>query len=242
MEGAQQWDIDFSFGIDEVQAEHVGAALPSSTAYLASARDGKGSASITVKPTQRDIRLTLSTTDGESDTIVDDVAAEIRQVKFMVTEKAQSYVAKIRIYGLTPEDGAMILANLGNPVSVFVDQMQIEMEFDGAPIGAVVTGSNGLEDVYGVLTQKRGDKYVIDDFGLLHTVDSVGASINLGPADIARALSDYADVSRGQGMTPSWKYIIQALGVCGIDDGVSDEVIKNAFGWQLPPEAGTVNG
>ena len=79
-EGTQQWDIDFVFGVDEVQARHVEPALPSSSSYLATARDGKGSATITIKPTQRDIRLSLSTTDGESDTVMDDVAAEIRQI------------------------------------------------------------------------------------------------------------------------------------------------------------------
>lgn len=242
-EGTQQWDIDIAFGVDEVQAKHVEPALPSSSSYLATARDGKGSATITIKPTQRDIRLTLASTDGDSDVLMDDVAAEIRQIKLTLTEKAQSYVARLRVYGLSPESGARVLSHLGKPVTLYVDQIQLELDYGiSAPIGSVVTGSNGMEDVYGILAQKRGDQFIIDDFGVLHTVDAINASIMISASDLSKAETEYANSTRMQGFAPSWKHLMNGLGVHGVDDGITDAVIAFAIEWHLPPEVGTSNG
>ena len=73
-EGAQQWDLDLASGVVESDAEHVAPALPQVGEYLARARDGRGSAQLTVKPTDRDVRVSLHTSDG--DAVLLNVAAE----------------------------------------------------------------------------------------------------------------------------------------------------------------------
>jgi hypothetical protein len=238
-DGAQQWDIDLVFAVDEVQADHVEGALPQAGEYLARARDGKGSATITIKPTDRDVRLTLRDTDGE--VVLEDVAAEVRQIKMALTEKAQAYTARLRLYGMRPDQGAQLLAYLGGALQLHTQPAQLSMDFGtDAPLGALVTGSDGMEDVFGVLYQKRGESYVIDDFGVLHTVGELTASIPLGPdgQDVAQR---YADQVRADDGSPTWRDLVAAMAATGCDR-MTDEVVEHALHLRLPPEAGVAHG
>jgi len=240
-EGAQQWDVDAVFGVDEVQADHVDGALPQAGEYLARARDGKASATITIKPSQRDVRLTMRTTGDDPQPVLQDTAAEIRHLKLALTEKAQAYTARLRLYGLTPDQGAALLRCLGKPVELQVEPLQLDMDFGtDAPLGAVVSGHDGMDDVFGVLKQKRGAQYVLDDFGVLHTIGGITAALDLGDGAAPQAAT-FAQRVRDNGGDPSWRTLVAAMGAAGADS-LTDAVIDHAVSMHLPPEAGVVNG
>jgi hypothetical protein len=241
-EGTHQWDIDAVFFVDEVQAAHVDGALPQASEYLARARDKKGSATITIKPAQRDVRLSLTTTTTDDPQLVlGDVAAEIRHIKLAVTEKAQAYTARLRLYGLTPDQGAGLLACLGQPVEFQVQPAQLSLDLgDSAPLGAVVSGSDGANDVFGVLQQRRGEQYIVDDFGVLHTVGAINAALDLGDIDLGVA-DRYAQQVRDAGGAPSWRALVAAMGATGLHT-LDDEVMLAAVAMHLPPEPGVMNG
>ena len=68
--------------------------MPKAAEHLARARSGKAATTITIKPGDRDVLLTLQ--DGLGDPVLLAVPAEVRQVRLTLTDKAQAYVARVR--------------------------------------------------------------------------------------------------------------------------------------------------
>lgn len=234
-QGTQQWDLDLTSGVVEADAEHVAPALPQVTEYLARARDGQGSAQVTVKPTQRDLRLQLYDSDGGA--VLLEASAEIRHLRMHLTEKAQTYTARLRVYGLTPEQGAALVRQLGQPLQVHAAPLQQAFEFDGPALGSLVTGDNSGEDVYGILTRRTDAGLVIDNFGLVHTVPTTKAAIVLAEGWEAKA-EQYAQAVRDGGGAPTWRSVIAALAAVGDGTTLDDAVVEQALAYHLPPEAG----
>ena len=235
-EGTHQWDIDLVAGVDEAGADHVAPALPQVGEYLARARDGQGSAQITIKPTSRDLRLTLHTSDGTE--VAKDVAAEIRHLRMHLTEKAQNYVARLRLHGLEPAVGAALVSSLGKPLQVTAEPTQQALDFDGVPLGSLVTArtENGT-DVFGLLLKRTTAGLVVDNFGVLYTVSRVNAAITLADGWPPFA-EGYEDNANRAGTTPDWRDLVTALAAVGDGTTLDQAVVDNALG--IPPEA--VNG
>lgn len=233
-EGAHQWDIDLVFGVDEEAAEHVAGGLPGVNDHLASAKDGQGSAQITIKPTTRDIRLTLMRGDL---IVAEDVAAEIRHLRMHLTKKAQNYVARLRLHGIPNEVSAQLVAALGKPVQVHVTPSQLSMDF-AAKLGQVVSANVDGEDIFGVLRKRTKDGMVIDNFGLIHTVDKITAAIQL-EGDWELAAKVYAKSVKNAGGAPTWRDLISALAEVGDGATVTSAVVGHALKqYDLPAEAG----
>jgi hypothetical protein len=235
----QAWDLDIAFTVDDGEAEQVEGVVPQVGEHLARARSGKAATSITIKPGDRDVLLTLQ--DGLGDPVLLAVPAEVRQVRLTLTDKAQAYVARVRVQGLNPEQGAGLLAMLGGAVGVYVQPAQMELTFDEpAKLGTVVSGSDGHKDVFGLLVNRKGDSYVIEDFDVLHTVPHLSANIDLDEREHEHVAAYVAEV-RAMNAAPSWRCIVQALA----EDGggrVTAKVAKLAASYHLPPEAGAAHG
>lgn len=231
-EGTIQWDIDLVSGVDEVQAGHMAGPMPNAMELYARARDGKASATVTIRPTARDIRLTLVGDDGD---VLKDVRAEIRHLKMTLTEKAQVSVARLRLFGLTTEQSAGLLAYLGKPMGVASVPIQQSFDFATVEIGSVVTANDGINDLYGVLTQRHDDHLVIDDFGVLHTVTALNAVVVLadGWQDHAGTYQNAVDEVKG---APSWRYLMSALAEVGVDNTLDEAVTTKALEYHLPIE------
>jgi hypothetical protein len=240
-EGTQQWDLDLVSGVAEDDAQHVAPALPQVGEYLARARDGKGSAQITIKPTTRDVRVNLHATDEEGSAVLLEASAEIRHLRMHLTEKAQRYVARLRVYGLTPEQGAALVRNLGQPLRVHVSQAQQEFQFEGPALGSLVGGEHQGNKVFGILQQRTDAGLVIDDFGVVYTVPKVESAIELsdGWQEYAR---QYGKDVRDAGRDPTWRDLILALGSVGDGATLDAEVVAWAVEQHLPPEAGSGSG
>lgn len=208
--GTQEWDLDIMFTVvDDLQTEHVHGVLPSATEYLTRAMEGRGGTTITVKPSQRDIRLTLTTQDGQ--VVLSDVHTEVRHIRLSVTEKVQVYVSRVRLPALTPEQGAAILGVLGTEVTLFVTQDQIALDFgNGAELGSLVCGVTGDVSQFGILRQKRGTLFMVEDFGVIHTVDRVTAALSITQESLDRA-EQCADQIRQMGGTPSWADFVDGM-------------------------------
>lgn len=235
----QAWDLDLAFAVDDGEAEQVEGVVPQVSEHLARARSGRAATSITIKPGDRDVLLTLQ--DGLGDPVLLAVPAEVRQVRLTLTDKAQQYIARVRVQGLTPEQGAGLLGILGGSVGVYVQPAQMEFTFDeSAKIGTVVSGSDGHKDVFGLLVNRKGDSYIVEDFDVLHTVQHLSANLDLDEREHEH-VAEYAKQVREQGGSPSWRQIVQALAVDG-SGRVTAAVASLAASYHLPPEAGSANG
>lgn len=207
VEDSLQWDLDLTFEVDDGAAAHVEGLVPAGAEYLGRALDGQGSATVTVQPAARDVYIVL-TDDAGAEYV--QAAAEVRFVKLRVTERAQSYVARLRLFALHPNQSTSLTAALGKRVAVTVEPAQQSLDLMTRPAeGDVVTGSSGGDEVCGTYRRLADGREVLDDFGVVYPLEHV---VSFMPVDIEDgALTAYEDAAKAAGLMPRWADLIVAL-------------------------------
>jgi hypothetical protein len=248
------WDIDLAFGLSSPDdAEYLDATIPSTGELQGRAKEGLGSAVVTVKPTADTIKITMNTENGR--VFLDGVSAEVRHLQVRTTERVQTYLARLRLRAVKATDSVGLLEALGKKIGVVVEPRQADLPFNKTgdspdpEIGSVVAGKIGDEDVFGIFTGKKGDKYTLVDFGIVRRADSIVSAVKVEGADDKEnaLLKDYENHAKELGSAPTWANLVVALGQqVGKGKGkkkvtgwtLSQDVVNAAIDMHLPEEAG----
>lgn len=214
-DGMLDWELDIVVALgDRVAAESLETSLPQLVTYYGRAVDAESSADLKIRPSSKDIHVTLETKDLR----LQDVGAEIRFIKARLTENAQVQAAKITLKNVKLSLSEDICTMLGENVEVTVQQDQGELLLlpNALPdVGQLVSGlDSGGKTRIGLVLRAEAGAIQIEDFRDLHVIKSVVTSTEVmsqDDSDIDELLSRYSDSMEDLGGVASWDHLMTVV-------------------------------
>lgn len=227
-------DVDFSFSVEtEDAASLVDEIVPGALSLWRRGQKAREEGDeapgargvfggISVKVPNPDVRVSVMTLGR--DHVVESVA-EVSSCRFKSTPKLSSLVLKVRLLAVDGEDVGSLVTLLGEVVEIVFERSQQVIPFERsapvAEIGSVVSGVQAGQEYAGLVVGRAvdetdGEMIEIDDFGehLLVRSTSVTGAIHVTTQGrtLDEVVSEYRDLALDEGIEPSWRHLVVALG------------------------------
>lgn len=250
-----EYDIDLVSDLEADDLEALKTRAPGIEDYASRATDNKDGTVIKLQPAQKDIRISISDSNGVE--ICSGVSAEVRHMTLTLNSNSQRMLVRCRLKSQKADLATPLVNMLDKKVVVgVVPSGQLEM-FSGTvdelspEVGDIVCGQAGDDTVYGRVIEVKANGHVgVDDMGEVSVVETLMSAMIVEGDDRDSLIEGYISEVQELGERPSWRHIVVAFGQAFAAneaeredrDGrmifrMTEQIVQRAVGLHLPVDA-----